>query len=429
MFWYLPLPRYAERYTEYLSGSKGVFEQQLLDWEIPFRAIRPSNELHYIATGVVLDPEVMCRWGFAQTFTMVKNIMDGAVSEGDTIHFEDFWHPGMEMIPYALSLKGLYKKVTLSAYNFAQSVDPNDFTAKMMMPWIRGFEMAWESCLDFIFCASPDHVELMKEGWGYGYLPGQCKYIAVGTMFSSDYLKQAYNPRVPGTDKREKVVVYSSRLDEEKDPHYLIAVIKAVHLLDPEIEFVICSSAKELRGDDFAVQWLTNADDLKGDVPTNVTVLTGMTKTQYYEALSRSAVQFNCAKQDFVSYTLLEATTFGCVPFYPIQVASFPPALGQSEELLYDKELGPEYCAQRLVKLVNKHAKTPVNNNGALVWVYQKYDHSIERMLLQLGFAPVGGIRFDSKNLEDYLQISEKMGQMYDMYHGVAYEQDKANKL
>ncbi len=48
-----------------------------------------------------------------------------------------------------------------------------------------------------------------------------------------------------------------------------------------------------------------------------------MTKQNYYQILDESKVQFNCADQDWVSFTLLEAVTFGCHPVYP-DFRSFP---------------------------------------------------------------------------------------------------------
>ena len=50
--------------------------------------------------------------------------------------------------------------------------------------------------------------------------------------------------------------------------------------------------------------------------------------------LSQSKVQFNCALQDWVSFTLLEALTFGCAPLYPMH-RSFPETLQFAEDYLY----------------------------------------------------------------------------------------------
>lgn len=413
MFWYIPLPRYAERYTEYLSCVDGMFETALKEYKIPFRAIRPSNDIHRIKTGVVLDPEVMCRWGFAQTYTMVKNITDGLVVEGDIIFFEDFWHPGMEMIPYTLSLMGLYKKVKLVAYNHAQSVDKNDFTFKKMMPWIRGFETAWVDALDYVFCGTQQLADLMLDwGWGMGRAD---KYVAVGMMFDSAYLQRVYNPMQGFTSDavRQKIVVYSSRVDEEKDPQFLIEVIKETYKLDPEIMFAICTSAEELRGHKESVDWLNYAaNTVHWECKASVDVLTDLSKKEYYEALCGSAVQFNCAKQDFIAYTLLEATTFGCVPYYPDNNDSFVDALGNSIELLYHKEAGAQATALGLVALVNAHAGKYIDNHS-LRFVYKKYDYSIARMFQHLGLIEENTVL----SLEHELANSLNVAQIYDMAH------------
>lgn len=405
MLYYLPQPRYAERWTEYISGQDGIFETELRARNIQFKAIRPSNELHHISTGVVLDPEVMCRWGFAQTYTLVKYIIDGKVKEGDIIHFEDFWHPGMEMIPYTLSLKGLYGKVKLSACWFAQSVDPNDFTAKLMLPWIRAFETSWALCLDYIFVASHDLRNLMIDG----AIPVHNVHIT-GLMASSTYLRKTYDPmsRFEYKDVRRKRVVYSSRLDEEKDPQFLCQVIEETGKLDPEILFVICTAATELRGHKESIDWLIEQD--------NVDIQTNLTKADYYEFLCASAVQFNCAKQDFVSNTLLEATTFGCTPFYPHDNPSFRDALGNSWQLLYSKTDGPAYVAKRLVTLVNRYAgKRVTDTQGQFAFVYHKYDQSIKRMFQCLGLLAEHTVI----PLELHLASTQQSATLFDMVqHG-----------
>ena len=42
-----------------------------------------------------------------------------------------------------------------------------------------------------------------------------------------------------------------------------------------------------------------------------------LTKEQYYQILCQSSIQFNSALQDWVSFTVIEATMFGCDIVYP----------------------------------------------------------------------------------------------------------------
>ena len=68
--------------------------------------------------------------------------------------------------------------------------------------------------------------------------------------------------------------------------------------------------------------------------PGNVDLYTSCTKGQYYSVLTRSKIQFNSALQDWVSFTLLEALTYGCAPLYPNH-RSFPESLNYSSRNLY----------------------------------------------------------------------------------------------
>ena len=379
MLWYLPLPAYKERYTEYLSSPDGIFEHFVRKYDIACITIRPSSKIHTIKSGFVLDANVMCNWGFAQTSKVVSYIMDGTIQEGDTIYFEDFWHPGMELIPYALSLKGLMGKVKLCALLHAQSVDPYDFTAKMMMPWIRHFENAWGQCLDCIFVMSPDLASSVEAGIA-------CQRVeTIGMPFDSNLLWEQYNPTT-ATDigsTRDRQVVYSSRFDEEKDPLFFLKVVDEVLKISDKIKFKILTGLAVLKGQREALELLA---DMYVTFPERIQVCTGLSKQEYYRYLATSAVQMNTANQDFVSWTLLEATTFGCVPFYPRNNSSFRDALGSSENLLYDKGEPIRNIAKKLVALVDYGHTLTVTRHKEFAFVYEKYNNSLCRMVNYLGF-------------------------------------------
>jgi trehalose-6-phosphate synthase len=55
----------------------------------------------------------------------------------------------------------------------------------------------------------------------------------------------------------------------------------------------------------------------------NVVLHHGLTKQEYYDILCESSVQINTSLQDWVSYTLLEATCANCQLIYPNE-RSFP---------------------------------------------------------------------------------------------------------
>lgn len=107
--------------------------------------------------------------------------------------------------------------------------------------------------------------------------------------------------------------------------------------------------------------------------PNNLFLREGQTKEQYYYNLLESKVQINTADQDFVSWTMLEATTCGCQPLYPYFL-SFPEALEYDHRYMYQKD-DVDDAVSKIVKMVDKEPTT-----HDFTWVYLKYDRAWKRM-------------------------------------------------
>jgi len=90
--------------------------------------------------------------------------------------------------------------------------------------------------------------------------------------------------------------------------------------------------------------------------------------------LLESRIQINTADQDFVSWTLLEATTCGCTPVYPYFL-SFPEVLEYRHQYMYPKN-DVSAAADLIIKWIDH-----VPSLGEYEWVYKKFDKSWERML------------------------------------------------
>lgn len=379
---FLPLERNAERYTEWTSGEGGAIECDLIDLQIPFVTLRPHNLLVNIKNGRVLDAGSRARWAFQQTSMLMDMILDGQVSNTDAVYMEDFWHPGMEMIPYMLSTKfgpNKNKWPRIYAFNCAQSVDPYDFTASWI-DWIRPFENAWANVLSGIFVSCPEHKDLCigVSGLPHGIdlAPNEEMVHAVGLTFRSDVVKRL--AVLPFEEQeRENRVVFSSRWDKEKNPDFFIKLVNAVLKERTDIKFVVCSGFNQLVSNDPALLKLAKATHEKH--PFNFKVMDHIPKSIYYRMLQTSKVQFNCASQDWVSNTLNEAATFGCAPLYP-EYLSFPAALEFREKHLYAPN-SIESAKRKLYRLIDSHKK-----DEDFSWVYKKYDDSFKRMLKIMGF-------------------------------------------
>lgn len=390
---YLPVEMYKERWTEVVSGPDGMFESQCKKLGVEVLAIRPDTEVKQITTGVVLDTVARCKWAFVQIETLVEMVFAGAINpEEDVIYLEDFWTPGMEMIPYALSVK--YPKPELrwpSVYSFchAQSVDENDFTYPMRW-WMRDFERAWANSHHDIFVAAEDLKNLLSN------FANIDNVITVGTVFDSQVLLKIRDSLVKTPqpwNAKFKQVIFSSRWDEEKCPEVFMDLFEAVYQERQDIDFVVCTGSKELRSNKPALVARAKAlEKLTFDNESSFNIVESASKKIYYHLLSESTIQFNSAKQDFVSYTLLEAATFVTAPLYP-NYLSFPDALHHDERYLYEPG-NIDDAKKKLYALLD--GKRSYN----FEWVYKKYENSVHRMVKEMGF-DVPDVKSLAQEIED----------------------------
>lgn len=376
---YLPIESYESRSTEYMSCEDGVYETCFKEAGVDFQSIRPWKGTQQIHAGAVVDVNTRCVWGFQQINCLLRQIASGELDpKKDAIFFEDFWTPGFEMLPYTQSLIfGHDKSKHIPVYSFchAQSTDPYDFTAPMS-DWMRPMELGWARYQSAIMCASKE----MVHQWDVGKLP--CKKLRVcGLSFNAGAMRRLFN--VPVDVKscgRDQTVVFSSRWDTEKNPLFFLALAEYFAKTRPSVNFVICTGLPALTSNDPALlQALTEY----GHRYKNVTVMEGLSKKHYFHILRSATVQFNCASQDFVSYSLLDAMLNGCAPLYP-NLLTFPDALNRSSKNLYDarfKSSSYTYIADAAKKL-NALLDSPIDDYS---WVWKKYEMSTRRKLNAMG--------------------------------------------
>ncbi len=378
-FIYIPLERYSERYTEWLSGENGAVERQLKALKIPFISIRPHNNVTSIKTGFVLDAQARQEWAFEQTKRLCAMIVNKEIDKDDKIFFDDFWHPGMEMIPYTMSLVyGCSVQARdevwpqMYAFNYAQSVDPNDFTHPWK-DWIRDFETAWAYCFKRLFVSCPEHADLMgNHGWSEQAWP--VKVSSVGLMYDSESVRRMAPTPIYQLGKANSVV-WSSRWDKEKNPNFFMDLVSEVMKERQDIVFKVCSGFTELKSNDYTL--VERAKRLSAEYKKYFHFMIGLPKSIYYRQLQSAKVQFNAADQDWVSFTLLEATTFNCAPLYP-DYLSFPAALEFNQDHLYEKG-NLQAAKEKLYKLLEAPAQD-------YSWVYRKYEDTLKRILNAMGF-------------------------------------------
>lgn len=372
---YLPIEPYKARYTEYTSVYKGCYEETFRRAGVDFLTIRPDTHVRDIRNGLVLDALQRAKWAFHQTERLMEMMQSGEIKPGkDVIYIEDLWHPGFEMIPYMQHT--LYgdkdKHIPVYAFCHAQTTDPFDFTHNWR-EWMRPMERGWINYLTGVFCAAKEMaVQFAEGGLPYG------KLQPVGHMFHGEVLlKLAGVTPPPRYNNRRNEVVFSSRFDSEKNPDFFVAVGRSVLQRYPDTHFTFCSGHDSLKSNDSVISSIMRA--FKRDFPQNVHIRLGLSKAEYYEILKRAKVNFNCADQDFISYTLLEASLFGCAPLYP-RYLTFPDALNHEAAYLYKHKDITDAVLHMELLLARP------DGFGDYRWVYKKYETTGYRMLTAMGF-------------------------------------------
>lgn len=306
---HLPLEAYKSRYTEQLAG----WELKAFSQHFKVETVLPDTPLALnVMTGEVLD--AMHRP--AAALSQIQSLLRNHYPDMGKIWCSDFYHPGISALPYSRS--------NFKAYSFcwAQTFDQYDFTRRLFYDWMRPWEIAAFNIYSKVFVADQLLADLITTS-----IPGSDnKVVVVGLPFDTRSVMLDCPVAMTSAEDRAIDVIYTSRMDLEKQPEMFLDLVEQC----PDLTFAVCTGRAVLTGTDDRSVARAKTYQESG----RLHVYENCTKADYYTHLSRSKVQFNCALQDWVSFTLLEALTFGCKPAYPM-FRSFPAALLHQSDYLY----------------------------------------------------------------------------------------------
>jgi len=359
---YVPLEPYRERYTWQLSAPvTGWLERRWREAGVDYVRVEGRSLTEHIEQGSVLDACGRGYWAASQVMELLRLLRAGELTGEDVVYFDDFWHPGISALPYAFHLLGVRPK--MYALLHAQSVDPFDFTYPMRH-WMRHFEIGIGKVLDGIFVTST----CLKDLCVYAGIGTEDTVHVTGLPYCSEEVKSRFPAVLP---KKKKQVIYTSRWDREKRPDVFLRIVEEVVKVRKDIKFLITTSAPRLRSNEpRLLRLLSEALERFGG---QLELKEGLSKEEYYYCLLESKIQVNTSDQDFVSWTLLEATTCGCRPLYPYFL-SFPEALCRRDDVLYVKN-DVKDAARRILKYIDEDPPQDWS------WVYSRFDKSWQRML------------------------------------------------
>lgn len=289
--------------TKWMPEAFGLQSDKINFIDIPGE----FDETQEIKVGAVLDAVGRGKYAMSQCSNFLSLLNEGNVKDGDIIFLQDFWTPGIESIFYALDLYG-YKDIKFYARNWAQSSDEYDFTFGMRK-WMRHYELGLAERLNGMFVGSTLHRDLLRQD---GYT---CPIHVMSMPVSADEIRSKVpNWKEKIREKKKQVVMFSSRLDKEKNPFFMLEVAKT--FLDENIDFEwhVTTSGKSLRS---MLPGVLDAFRSYAKKEPRFKLMEGLTKEEYYEELASNSVIFNSSLQDWVSFTIVEGTAFGIDVVYP----------------------------------------------------------------------------------------------------------------
>ena len=263
-----------------------------------------------IKVGAVLDAVGRGKFAMSQCSNFLDMLNADQVKDGDIIFLQDYWHPGIESILYALDLYGI--SVKIYAMLHAQSVDEYDFTWPMRK-WMRGFELGLDKRMTGIFVGSTVHRDQLRSA-------GFEAPIHVVSLPLHKELTLAKYPAYNASNPKENKIVYSSRFDKEKNPFFMMKVAELFLKDNPDYVWHVTTSGKSFKS---MVPGVVDAMEELSKRQPRFQLLSNLTKEEYYHELATARIQFNSSLQDYVSWTVLESTCFGCDVVFP-NFRSFP---------------------------------------------------------------------------------------------------------
>lgn len=322
---YMGLESYEARYTLQLQEwNERVFNLRGIDYEVIHGEELDSSKA--IVTGSVLDAHGRTYYSMSQHMSLIQKMKNGEVTSDDVIFYEDMFTPGLECLPYIMDQSPAEYRPKVFLRFLAQTTDPDDFLIREgMFDWMRKYEEMVDQFVDGIMVASEEFVAHLR-------IAGiKCPIYVTGLPFGKSEVQE----RVPETKfigERTRRVAFSSRWDDEKQPHFYMDLAETYYKVDPRVEFAIFCGHSELKSNDQA--YVDRAYILQMSNRANFRVYTGLKKNEYYTLLADTQVLFNCALQDWVSNTVSEADALGALTLFPAY-RSFPEVFANNANHLY----------------------------------------------------------------------------------------------
>src|SRR6185312_6813786 len=124
-----------------------------------------------------------------------------------------------------------------------QTIDPDDFVHYTgMSKWMRHYEHMVNSFVDIMFINSEEMLSYMTAaGWDVPVCVSGLPFGKQEVLDRAEFIDDSKTKcRIPW-EHRKKLVVFASRIADEKQPAFLVAVARAYKQKHPDVVFKILS--------------------------------------------------------------------------------------------------------------------------------------------------------------------------------------------
>lgn len=279
--WIVALEPIDQRYTkQWFTDIPNILAANLSkrqkSWKI--RTIQGSSIPEKTTTGAFLDFANTNYYKGTQVASIAQLFSKGEIKKNDKFLVTDFWHFGITAIKYMSELLDI--PVEIHSIAHAGAYDPTDILGfKMSKNWPSPQEKAWFHACDFVYFGSEFHRQLFL------------KNLKIPQKFHKKAIRsgQPYNITTRlcinnfDYDKREDVIVFTHRLNEDKQPEIFYDLVKY----------------------------------LPDDWGYVITQKNNYSKEEYYSVLAQSKIVFSCALHENLGIGMMEGTLNGCIPIVP----------------------------------------------------------------------------------------------------------------
>lgn len=324
---HLPIEEYENRYTadfrRWFSnafGAAGVKEVLVLGKTL-------AKE---ITNGKVLDAVGTNYYKATQLERLMEYFQAGEIKPGDKVFIADVWFPGVEMIPYVAKLLHL-EPIELHGIIHAGTYDAHDFTRQAGMEYFGQYsERAWLAVFDKVYVGSQFHVDLIRQ---YRDVPGLSeKLVLTGLPLPIPELLE--RGKYTGWRNKKDLVVFPHRFDKEKQPEKFYELAEKV-CANCNAEFKVLSPRVLGEAE------LQEFNQFANKPGVRLSLVTGLTRNEYFQELAKAKVVFSAALQETFGYAVAEAVALGAYPVVP-------------DRLSYKTMYSPEYQYTTMEEAVEK---------------------------------------------------------------------------